>query len=457
VRWCRLSARASPARYRLGLSKEFWISGLRTLHATLLRLATVGLSLLFGILCARTIGSEAFGVYVSWMAIAGFVSVGTSLGLTSLVTREVAAARGNRVFDALPPIGFLCCIIALALLTCAAFAALLGATEVATLLIFAFAVNLATVLAGAHAGYERVLFSAWLNGVARPLVALLVLLPLTWLVGSNYEAAFAAQIMGACIAAALLALRWGPLAISSAAHGIFAARQWSDQHTKVVRMGMAIAMTQLLIMATTQVDILMLTAMAKPIDVAHYFAAARAALVVSFFFGSACALAEPRITMLIAASDKDGVKGVIANTTISGVLITILAAGAAVILAPYYLTLYGPTFMTASSALHVLVVGLIGWSLFGPAQVTLRAARCERLLMIATTVALVINITVSYLLIPSLGILGAAIGTTIQFIIYGAVMAAMSASFTELHTDVFNIARRSLFPSKIEGQAELDK
>ena len=100
------------------VSGRWWAQGVRALHSTALRLTSTGLSLVFGIVGARLIGAEGFGAYASLMAIVGFLSVATSVGLPTLVIREIASARGSGAHDGVTPLTQICClIVALSLLT----------------------------------------------------------------------------------------------------------------------------------------------------------------------------------------------------------------------------------------------------------------------------------------------------------------------------------------------------
>ena len=140
-----------------------------------------------------------------------------------------------------------------------------------------------------------------------------------------------------------------------------------------------LAATQIIINLTTQIDILLLTAMTSPQEVAHYYAAARAALVVSFFLGPSAMLAEPTLARLLAQGDIANARQITERTARAGFALTLLASAAALVVAPYYLAFYGPSFTAAMPALLVVLAGLLGWSLFGPAQTLIgRRARMRR-------------------------------------------------------------------------------
>ena len=91
----------------------------------------------------------------------------------------------------------------------------------------------------------------------------------------------------------------------------------------------------------------------------------------------------------------------------------------------------------------VFAAGLAGRSLFGPAAPMLRATRSEMNLLSVTAVVLAMNAVISTCLIPFLGILGAAIGSGIQFVIYGWLLSRMLSRTQGLSSNVFvNFGRR---------------
>lgn len=425
-------------RLRHEVGKEWLRQGLRSLHATTLRIASVVLALLFGIAGTRLVGVESFGDYVSLMTIAGFLSLATSVGLPNLITRELAIGRGRGDYTGLAAVGQLC----LATLVLGVMALIgvfvLSGIEPILIVVFTVVTNLTSLLLGAHSGQERVIFASWVNGVVRPLVALICLLALSALLQSGTHIAVLAQIAGAVVATVVMIAAWRPFSdVGRAFRATVSASWWSPRHREVFRMALTFAASQILINATTQVDIIILTVLKSPEDVTHYFAAARAALVVSFFFGMNAAIAEPRIARFVAAGDLEATRKVIRDAAYTGVAMTLLSSFGCILLSRYYLALYGPTFQESAPALIILVAGLIGWSLAGPAQVTLRATRLDRALIVATLIALAINVALSLTLVPLLGITGAAVGTATQFIAYGAIMALISMRGTGLVTDVF--------------------
>lgn len=415
---------------------------MRTSHATVLKIISTLATLAFGILGARLMGAETFGVYVSIFAVTGLVSVATSVGLPALLARELAASRGSGDRSGLKPL-----VQGLAVINGLLFAALIvcgliGAWMAVLVVVFCLLGNLTGLLGSLFVAHERVILASWVGNVLRPSAALMALLVLGGIATPSFLVPLMAQIIGVVAAGAVLLLLWRGEPLSNAARA-FSVAWWSDEHPVIVKAGLIFAGTQLLINLTTQVDILILTALASSEDVAYYYAAVRAALVVGFFFGTAGLLAEPSLTRLHAAKERNEVQTLAARTAITGFLVTIVAVVFGVVLAPWYLDLYGPSFAVAFPSFCIFVGGIVARSLFGPAEPMLRAVRAERSLMWITAGVLVFNVVVTLALVPWFGITGAAIGSGLQFAVYGYLMASAVTRQSGYHTNIFSIARNA--------------
>ena len=423
---------------KIGL-RQLYDQSLRALGGTTLRVAGVLLSLAFGIYATRLIGVESFGNYVSLMAIAGLVTTALSLGLPTMITREVAGARGRGESGVVIPLLDLAATVVVIIGILALSLGFYFGFALALVLLFALIGNASSLVGAVHAGRERMLFGAVVGDFIKPVVAISILALFGLLGMATTQTAIVAQIVGATTAlfVFLLALEAG--SIGAAVRAIKFWPKWSGAHARFLRTGIVVAGTQLLINATTQIDILILTALREPEDVAHYFAAARAALVVSFFFGISAAFAEPRITRLYAEENLVEMRRVVGSTAVMGFGFNIIASLGAVVLGPLYLSFYGPSFSSAYEALLLLLTGLIGWTACGPAQIVLRATHRDKLLLKATLFSVAINAFVSWLLVPSLGIKGAAIGTAVQFLLYGVILASATFQVLKLRSDIFQL------------------
>jgi len=86
--------------------------------------------------------------------------------------------------------------------------------------------------------------------------------------------------------------------------------------------------------------------------------------------------------------------------------------------------LFGASYIPAANALRILSFGLIISNLLGPNAATLTATGHPRFLMWATLTAAILNIVLNILLIPPLGIVGAAIASAISLILANIIRTA---------------------------------
>lgn len=397
-------------------------------------------SLAFSIVGARLLGAEAFGNYVSLMTAASLGAVIISFGLPQLLERELAHSRGSGDRASLVPIAKLLCISSSIILFATILTNSFWDRSYALVLAFMTLSGLAGVLAAIHAGLERVLLSAWVTGFWRPIAALVFLLALAAFGSTSLISALGSQIAGVAVSIALLAYflftRNYPdlvLVWTDVRNGDL----WDQQHTRALSSALTFAAVQLVINATTQVDIIVLTALADSTVVAHYYAAARAANVISFFYGASIALASPTIVRLVAKGDIIGTARSVREAAMSGSILTVCAACVAAAGSHAYLSFYGPSFTEAKWPLIILLIGFCGMSLLGPAQPVLLAFKKERVVFAITLTSLGVNALVSFLLVPSIGMSGAAIGTCVQLVCYMGGQSAACYFLCGVRTDVF--------------------
>ena len=295
-----------------------------------------------------------------------------------------------------------------------------------------------TLLGSVMFGLERVLRGALSTDLIKPGAALLCLLAFGSVAITSANDIFVTQIIGLLTATTALLFMIGVGPFRRGINHWSSATSSPSSYGRIVKTGLLLAGSQFLIGATTQIDILVLTALEAPEQVSYYFAAARAALVVSFFFGINAAFAEPTLTRLIAEKRRDEVETLAIRTARSGLAATLLAVIAAAAIGPFYLSWYGEEFTQAYPALLIMLIGMVGWSMFGPSQNLARAARLDRELLLLTLFSVLINLATSVTLVPIIGLNGAAIGTTVQYLIYSVSLYTLISRKLGYRASAFN-------------------
>lgn len=159
-----------------------------------------------------------------------------------------------------------------------------------------------------------------------------------------------------------------------------------------------------------QVDILMVEILAGESDVGHFAAAATTIGVIKLVGESVASLTMPMIAESLKEGRRQTGELYIRAFRLLFVISLPVAVGVAVF-GREILGLFGPTYEVAYPALLILVVGaLIGKWLSLPA-LWLQYAGHERTVLIVMSVAMGANIVLNAILIPTVGITGAAVAT----------------------------------------------
>lgn len=157
-------------------------------------------------------------------------------------------------------------------------------------------------------------------------------------------------------------------------------------------------------------DIAIVVVMAGPAAGALYTAVTRF-LVLGQLAGSALQqVSEPQLARLLAVKDVDGVKQVARRLTLWTVMLTWPLYLIIAVYAEFFLhLLFGPPYGAGSLSLQILAVAMLFATAMGPLDVLLLMAGRSSLSLINTTTALAVDVAGCLLLVPTMGITGAAI------------------------------------------------
>jgi O-antigen/teichoic acid export membrane protein len=161
----------------------------------------------------------------------------------------------------------------------------------------------------------------------------------------------------------------------------------------------------------TNSDVIVVGIFLDPEQVAVYFAAAKTMALVHFVYFSVKAAAGPRFSAIIAEGDSNKL-AVFASQATRWAFWPALAVGLAVLaVGNFLLSLFGAAFTAGHVVMAILLAGILAKALVGPGEVLLVMAGKQRLCASLYGIALAANLGLDILLIPQLGIEGAAIAT----------------------------------------------
>lgn len=190
-----------------------------------------------------------------------------------------------------------------------------------------------------------------------------------------------------------------------------------------LRACLPIAAADLAHSAFNMIDVVILSMLMPPMAVGLYFVATRIQQFVPFVHYAASAATAQRFAAIHASGDAEGLKRFVrvqAQLTFAATVtvgLIIVAAG------PILLAMFGPEFAASFPLLAVLIAGNVGASLFGPGEDLLTMIDGERLSAGITLAMLAFAALLCVGLIPSMGVMGAAIAMAMATTLRGVGMA----------------------------------
>ncbi|MEQ1649420.1 MAG: lipopolysaccharide biosynthesis protein [Hyphomicrobiaceae bacterium] len=161
-------------------------------------------------------------------------------------------------------------------------------------------------------------------------------------------------------------------------------------------------------------DVLVLSAYLSPAEVGMYFAAAKTMALVMFIHYAVGSAAAKRYSALSARGATDELKTFVGDAVRWTFWPSLLVALLILALGKPLLWLFSPTFVDAYPLMFVLAIGYLFRAAMGPAEFLLNMVGEQRLCAMVLACSAVLNIGLNLLLVPRIGIWGAAIATSVS-------------------------------------------
>lgn len=434
---------ASKPLFLMSLQRLYNLTRGDGLRAQLLRggMGSVGvkigqtaLAFMVSVVLARTLGAEGFGVYSFAYSLMMVLAIPAQLGLPQLVVRETARAQANGDWGLMrgvwrwSTIGVLLFTIVIAVIT-AIIVVLVGGSineeKVSTLLfglVLIPLVALGNLRGAALRGLHRVVMGQLPESIIRPGI-FIVLIFTSVLVFSGFRltpsSAMGIQVIAAAIAftiGAYLLMHSCPSEVTERPTPVYESRHW-------IGAAMPLALVAGLQLIIGHTDVLMLGLLRTDEEVGIYRAVAQVSLLVGFGLQIAHMLIAPYVSRFHAQDDerrlqkiiKIGAQVVFAAT--APILVFFILFGDQLLI-----FLFGATFGTAYAALVILALGRFASATLGPVGLVLQMTGYEKETAAGVALAAGLNILLNLLLIPQLGITGAALATAMSLIISHIVL-----------------------------------
>lgn len=163
----------------------------------------------------------------------------------------------------------------------------------------------------------------------------------------------------------------------------------------------------------TYSDVALLGIMASPEEVALYFAAARTMALANFVYYALYMVAGRGFSLAAAGSDRGILQDRVLRSTRLTVWSTVAAIAVTLLAGRFVLSMFGPEFEGGYIVMLILAIGFVLRSMSGQGADLLLVMGHARANIVIGIGALLFNVILSVLLIPVLGIAGAAAATAL--------------------------------------------
>ena len=394
-----------------------------------LRAASLALGFLSTVLLSRALGATGYGVYAWAIAWASVLQLVASLGFDTLMIRELAAQRvtgGWAAMRGLLATGQRVTLFTstiMALVCAGAGLALVTHQQLPTFLVALAtvpALTLMTVREGALRGFGRIVASRAGEDLVRP-IGLIVLLLIGWGVFSIRHTAPAAMALQAGATVIASVASWGLLRRATPdrvlhATPVKATARWIGHAVPLVLLR---AINTLL----SQIDVILVGILRNPTQVALYATATRFAGFVGIAEFAVNAAFLPVASRLFASGETARLGELAPLVALGGVILSAALAAPMILFATPILHVFGQSFSGGASSLRILSISFVVSAICGQSLGLLTMTRNVRQVLLGSGAALISNVILNLLFVPTGGAHGAAVAWLLSVIVWNVILA----------------------------------
>lgn len=385
------------------------------------RFFSLALNYVLAMIMARGLGASEYGLFVVGLSLVNLLGSLSLLGLNRGTVRFIAIFRGTG--DRSRELGVYKTSVRLVLASGIAIALLLVALAdpLGNLLnipsetgayFWGFALwipiwALTFELAAVAEALKRLEYRTAIVDIAWP-VARVLLTAGVLILGGRL-----ASVVWANLVASVLAL----LLAAASVHRLFlrgleGVRAISDPR-QLLAFSLPVMLFNLLALSQNQVDVYLLAALESSASTGLFNVAARTTILIVAFLEGIGIVFSPFVAELSSQNRMTDLKRLVSTVTHWSFMIGLPVAIAIILFHRPILLLFGDAFLAAAPALIVLSIAQLINAATGPVGIVLTMSGHPNLNLLDSILTLVLNVVLNVLLIPRLGILGAAIGSTV--------------------------------------------
>jgi O-antigen/teichoic acid export membrane protein len=194
-------------------------------------------------------------------------------------------------------------------------------------------------------------------------------------------------------------------------------------------------------LALQNADVLIVSAYLRPTEVGMYFAAAKTMSLIMFIHYAVGSAVANHFAALKARGDHENLAALVRDAVNWTFWPSLAAAILILALGRPLLWLFSPQFTEAYPVMFVLAVGFLVRASMGPAEFVLNMLGEQRLCALVLIVSAVLDVALSFALVPVLGMIGAAIGTSAALVTAAILNYAVARRRLELEISIWNSSR----------------
>lgn len=197
----------------------------------------------------------------------------------------------------------------------------------------------------------------------------------------------------------------------------------------------------------TSVDVIMVAHFGSPEDVAVYYAATKTLALVHFVYYAVRAASGPRFSYHYHAGDQRALREMVRTSVRWSFWPSVAVAGFVLLIGEFLLSLFGADFTGGTGILAVLVIGILARASVGPVETLLTMAGHQKICALVFGAALIANIVLNVLLIPTFGLYGAAAATALAMVVESVLVLLAVRRLFGISVWIFSLDMRRTDPT----------
>lgn len=408
--------------------KSYLIQGISGVFSV--KISSTLLKIISSVMFARLMGPKEYGLYSFVLSIIGFVSVPVSLGLPNLLTREISIYNERKEFKLIKGLlrwsGKLVVLISMLMTVVLFFVILLFVDEpnkkfsLYCSLPLIFLSGLGQVRMGILRGLKNVVKSEIPEHIIRPVLVIFFCYILYNFFNFSISAKLGIVLNVISLGIGfIIAMFW----LVKALPFDYKEVDIENENKLWLKEALPFFLLGSVAIINTQLSMVVLGFFRPTEEVGVYKIATIASTIVSFFLNSVNMTISPLISSLYFNSELDKLQRLLKSTVRLIFMVGVIISLIYLFFGRFFINLfYGPDYLNAYIPLMILTLGQLVNSAAGSVGNVLNMTGNQKYTVKGQAIAALSSVILNFILIPILGIKGAALATSISLIIWNIIL-----------------------------------